>query len=712
MKALRLLGLGCAWLIAGAGAAAPDAVPVAPIGNVVDKAFGVSLPDPYRWMEGEKNAEFSAWIAAHGAYGRAQLDALPRLEFWRARLKAASGAVTVNRLQQPMGGRVFFLRLQAGREGVLMVRDADGSERVLFDPAKGQSEKGTAAVSAFSPSPDGRLVALNVQRGGAEITRVAVMDVVQATLLPDAIDDVWGEFAVSWLPDGRGFTYTQLAPVSERSKDDPLLDERVRLHVLGTQPADDPVLLARGVNERVPLEPHEFPFVTVDAESPWVVAVVGGARPQLRLCYATMADALTAKAPWQCIVGYEDNVQNYALRGSRLYLDSKAHAPNGRVLVIDLAKSPRSIAGARVLLPESRDSVVTGLATARDALYVRRMRAGLDGLLRIAHGAASAKSLSLPFSGAAYVLAADPRADGLVFTLQGWTRPRVAYRYEPAARRLVDLRLGGNSPADYSGIVAIETTAKSADGTLVPVSILHRKDAAADRTGLAIIDGYGGYGISLQPAFNPLILEWVMAGHVYAVAHVRGGGENGDKWRIGGSKLNKHKGIEDFIGCARMLVASGWTTPSRTTATGGSAGGILIGGAITRAPEQFGAAVIQAGELNPVRLMAAKNGANQFAELGDPKTPDGLKSLAAMDPYQHVRDGVRYPAVMLIVGLNDNRVAPWASGKFGARLLAAGGGARPVWFRTDTDMGHFSTALGAQAQESADTYAFAEAMTQ
>ena len=711
MKTLPLLAFGCGCLLAVSAAVAADGLPVAPTNDAVDQAFGLTLPDPYRWMEGEQNAEFAAWITAYGAYGRAQLDALPRLEFWQARLKTASSAVTVNRLQQPMGGRVFFLRLQEGREGVLMVRDADGSERVLFDPTKESSEKGTAAVTAFSPSPDGRRIALNVQRGGAEITRVMVLDVMQGTALPDVIDDIWGEFAVSWLPDGHGFTYTQLAPASQRSKEDPLLDERVRLHRLGTQPADDPVLLARGVNDRIPMEPHEFPFVTVDADSPWAVAVVGGARPQLRLCVAKLAEALEATAPWQCLVRYEDNVQNYALRGSRLYLDSKSRAPNGRVLLIDLDAKAPAIARARVLVPESRDAVVTGLATARDALYIRRMRAGLDGVMRVANGTASAQPLALPFSGAAYILAADPRADGLVFTLQGWTRPRVAYRYEPEKNQLVDLKLGGNSPADYSSVTAVETTAKSADGTPVPISILYRKDAARDRSHLAIVEGYGSYGSSLQPRFDPILLEWVMAGHVYAVAHVRGGGENGDQWRIDGSKLNKRKSVEDFIGCARMLVASGWTTPSRTTASGGSAGGILVGGAITRAPDQFGAAVIRAGELNPVRLIAAKNGANQFAELGDPRSADGLKSLAAMDPYLHIRSGTEYPAVMLIVGLNDNRVAPWASGKFGARLLAARANPRPVWFRTDTDMGHFSTALGTQALESADTYAFAEAMT-
>jgi prolyl oligopeptidase len=195
---------------------------------------------------------------------------------------------------------------------------------------------------------------------------------------------------------------------------------------------------------------------------------------------------------------------------------------------------------------------------------------------------------------------------------------------------------------------------------------------------------------------------------VYAVAHVRGGGEKGDRWRLAGSGPTKERGVEDFIGCARALVALGWAARDRVVAWGGSMGGLLIGGAITRQPEVFAAAVIQAGELNPSRLLAAKNGANQFAEVGDPRTASGLKAAAAMDPYQRIKRGTAYPAVLLVVGVNDNRVAPWNSGKFGARLLSDSASGKPVWFRLDDDMGHFNTAQAAQSREQADVYTFAE----
>ena len=187
---------------------------------------------------------------------------------------------------------------------------------------------------------------------------------------------------------------------------------------------------------------------------------------------------------------------------------------------------------------------------------------------------------------------------------------------------------------------------------------------------MCIRDSYGGYGSVNQPFFNPVLLEWVQAGNVLADCHVRGGGENGDAWRIAGTGPNKQRGIEDFIACAQELEKRGYSVPARTGGFGGSMGGILTGGAYTTSPHTWGAMVVQSGIFNPVRLLAAKNGANQIAEMGDPRTEQGMKQLLAMDPYQRVQAGTKYPPLMLVTGAVDQRVAPWNSGKFGAKVFA------------------------------------------
>jgi prolyl oligopeptidase len=687
---------------------AVDAPPETRVVPAVDQLFGLTLPDPYRWMEGANNAEFNAWLGAEGARTRTRLDALPTIGAWRDHMKAASAKTTINRLQRRVGSRLFFLRIEAGRPGTLMVREADGKERILLDPNPSAAPTVPASVTQYQPSPDGKMVAVNVDRGGDEITQVIVIDVDHGTVLPDSLEAIWGEFEVHWLQDGSGFTYTQMASKDHLEGGDPMTNMRTRIHSLGKPPKDDPVLLGSGINPDAPIEPKEFPVILGDFDSSFAVAVADGAHPEQRVWVAPKAEALAPGATWETVATLEDGVHDLDVHASVLYLMSVKGAPNGRILALDLGRKPLSLARAAVIIPESADAVITGIACAHDALYVRRMTGGLDSFLRVPYGGDRPEELSVPFKGASYLMDAQAKGDGLVFTLQGWTRPRVAYYYDPSSHSLVDLNLGANAPEDYSDLEAAETEAVNPDGTHVPLSIVYRKGTRRDGSNLALLDGYGGYGISEQPYFDPALLEWAKAGHVLAFAHVRGGGDKGDAWRLGGKPPHKENGVTDFIACAKELANLGFTTPGRTAAEGASAGGLLIGGAITRAPEAFGAASIHAGILNPVRLLAGANGANQIAELGDPRTEEGLKEIAAMDPYMRIKEGVRYPAVILEVGLNDSRVPTWESGKFGARLLAVQPQEHSVWFRTNGEAGHLSDSEDEEGQELADEFAFLE----
>ncbi len=673
-----------------------------------DQLFGLTLPDPYRWMEGANNVEFNAWLKAQGAYVRTRLDVLPTIGAWRARMNAASAKATINRLQRRVGSRLFFLRIEAGRPGKLMVRDAEGKERVLLDPNASAAPTVPASVTEYQPSPDGKLVAVNVDRGGGEITQVLVIDVDHGTVLPDSLDSIWGEFAVHWLADDSGFTYTQMASKDHLEGGDPMTNMRARIHSLGKPAKDDPVLLGAGTNPDAPVDPKEFPVISGDLDSGFAVAVAGGAHPAQRVWVAPKAEALSPGAVWETVATLADQVYDLDVHASVLYLLSMKDAPNGRILALDLGRKPLDLARAAVIIPQSSDAVITGIACAHDALYVRRMSAGLDTFLRVPYGGGRPEEIPVPFKGASYLMNTQPKGDGMVFTLQGWTRPRVAFYYDPSSHSLVDLNLGANAPEDYSDLVAAETEAVNPDGTHVPLSIVYRKGTRLDGRNLALLDGYGAYGISEQPYFDPELLEWAKAGHVLAFAHVRGGGEKGDAWRMGGKPPHKENGVTDFIACAAQLTSMGFTTPGRTAAKGASAGGLLIGGAITRAPEAFGAASIHAGILNPVRLLAGANGANQIEEVGDPRTEAGLTEIAAMDPYMRIKEGVRYPPVMLEVGLNDSRVSTWESGKFGARLMAVQPKEQSVWFRTNGEAGHLSDSEDEEGQELADEFAFLE----
>jgi prolyl oligopeptidase len=720
---LRFAAIACAAALSTPAifAAQTDGPPPARRVDVVDHVFGNSLSDPYRWMEGEKNAEFQKWLVAQGDYTRAKLDALPTLKAWQETLGRTSGNEVVYRAQRYAGGRLFFIRQEGQGTGTLMVREADGKERVLLDPAT-LAEGGHASITLFALSPDGSKVAVNTDRGGAEVTRLEVFDVQTGKSTGDAVEPVWGEFGADWLPDSSGFAYTQMAPEDQRTDGDPIQDMRLRFHRLGTPVAQDPTLLragtGEGVNASFAIPSTRFPQIDFPAGSRWAIAAATGAQPETRYCVAPQAEAIKPGVSWRCIAELDDKVEEAAIHGDMLYLVSARKHSNGEVLAIDLSKPDASLAQARSILPLEDDEIVVGLslfdtqkvATARDALYVKVTRNGIDSVRRIDYRSGRIDSVSMPLTGAASLFHADNDEDGFLLALRGWTTPAKAWRYDSKDRSMHTLGQDQTSPADYSMIQISETEVTSQDGTRVPLTVLHRKDAVLDGNHRAILWGYGSYGLSQVPVFNPIRLEWVKHGNIFAYAHVRGGGEKGEAWHQAGKGPNKHKGVEDFIASVEALGKLGYSRPERTGLISGSAGGLLIGGALANYPKAFGAAVVRVAMLNPVRLMQAPNGANQVGEMGDPRKAADFPFILAMDPYQNLKPKTAYPSVMLDVGLNDSRVAPWESGKFAAKLRASNTSGKPVWIRTNANGGHgIQVSLGAEATEFADIYAFLDA---
>jgi prolyl oligopeptidase len=695
-----------AIVLARPAVAADDDAPAARRTDTIDRDFGLSMPDPYRWMEGENNKEFTAWLQAQGKASRGKLDALPTLAAWRERLAGAAAAGTRHGMHKLEGDRLFFLRSAAGKERKLMVRGADGVEHTIYDPT---TEAGGASIAGYSVAPGGGKVAVNITRGGNEVGEIAILDTTTGKPSEKPLAPVWSEFTAQWLPDGSGVLYTRMRDdAGKKEGDDPMQGMASYLHRLGKS-RDQDILLARaGAKDALNIVANDFPSTYLPQGSKWGLLTIGGARASFGMC-ATPAATLSSGHPaWRCIVDTKDNIQSADVLGDTLYLLQAGDTPNRRLLSIDLSKPDASLADAQVLVAQRPDTVLSEISVARDAMYVKVMRKGLDGIERMDYATHALQPVPMPAEGSIYLMRTDPRQDGALLSLEGWTLPRKVYRYEPASAKLVDTGLGALGEREYPGLVAEETEATSADGTRVPLSLVYPKDLPRDGSARAIVFGYGGYGISMQPAFAPDDLEWAKAGNVFATCHVRGGGENGDAWRIAGTGPNKQRGIEDFIACAKELAARGLSTPARTAGFSGSMGGILSGGAYTTAPDAWGAMVVQSGMFNPTRILSAKNGANQLVEIGDPRTEGGMRQLLAMDPYQHVKDGTAYPPLLLVVGLVDQRVPPSESGKFGARVMAANP-KTPVVFRTDAQFGHFATSANEHALEMADMYAFLDA---
>jgi prolyl oligopeptidase len=356
-------------------------------------------------------------------------------------------------------------------------------------------------------------------------------------------------------------------------------------------------------------------------------------------------------------------------------------------------------------VPES-EAVITSMLVAQDALYVQRLDAGVRRLVRVDFKGGPPQRIPLPYEATVSRPVADARGAGVLFRLESWTKSAAWFRYDPSQKSLIDTKWLSPSPVDFSGIESVVVKVPSHDGAMVPLSILYRRNLKRDGRNPTLLLGFGAYGSVTDPAFRPRLLAWLERGGVYAYAHVRGGGDYGEGWHRAGQKLTKMNSVRDFIACAEYLIREKFTSPAHLAGQGQSAGGIVIGRSITERPDLFGAAVSDRGGLNMLRLETEPNGPPNVPEFGSVKTLEGFKGLLAMDAYHHVKDATAYPAVLLLIGINDAQVTPANSAKMAARLQAATTSGKPVLLRVDYDAGHNFSTQNQRVDELADTWAF------
>ncbi|MEO8487056.1 MAG: prolyl oligopeptidase family serine peptidase [Betaproteobacteria bacterium] len=685
----------------------PPAAP--PVRDVTDTYFGVAVPDPYRYMEDMKSAEVAAWMKAQAGYASAVLNAIPGRDTLYAEIGKRGDAVAARVFDvQRMGDKVYYQkRLASENIPKLYVRDGyTGHERLLVDPELVRNDDGThSSLDYYAPSPDNRYVATGISPAGSEASVLRIVDVATGKPLADTIDRA--QYASpSWLPDGR-LMYSRLQKLADNAPvTDKYQNQRVYVHRIGEDPERDQPLFGAGVTPAASVDPVELVFAVSTPGSRYVAAVaVNGVQRELRIFVAPLAALDGARTPWTKVTEHADEVTDFVMTGDDLVLSSHKGAPRFKVLRAAIAKP--SVATAQVVVPAGT-AVVTGIAAASDALYVRKMNAGASELWRVPRKTGRAERIALPYLGDIDAMSTDPRRREIVFDFGGWTRSGAIYAYDPATAGLVDTKLQPQGPYDHpSHLESRQVMVKAADGAMVPLSLVYRKGTKLDGSNPTILYGYGAYGISMTPFYRPTYLPWFDRGGILAVAHVRGGGEFGEEWYKAGYKGTKANTWRDAIACAEWLVANRWSSPAKLSIMGGSAGGIFVGRAITERPDLFGAAVDQVPVSDAVRAEFAANGVPNIPEFGTVKTEDGFKALFAMSPYHWVKDGVKYPAVLLTTGINDPRVDAYQAAKMAARLQAASTSGKPILLRIDYEAGHgYGTTKKQAYEERADTFAF------
>jgi len=684
--------------------------PVAPVLPATDKYFGVELVDRYRYMEDLKNPEVVAWMKAQADYTKAMLERIPeRHALLEEMLKFDNAAPgRVRNIQRLQTGQYFYLKTLSGQNlAKLYLRDALlGKERLLIDTDQYKGPNGEpAAINYYAPSPDGKYVAYGISVGGSEMTKLRVLDLQAGKNLPEEIDRVlFG--AVSWHRDSRSFFYNRLQKLAPDAPQVELEQKSKNyLHAVGQSGDKDIPVLGYELSKDVEVAPIDFPIVVSQPGTDYAIGLLAhGVQNEATIYAAPLASFGKADIPWKKICDVQDDVTDFAFHGNDMYFLTHKDAPRFKLLKTSLEHP--DVAHAEVVIPQGR-GVLRSPAAAGDGIYLQELDGGIYHILRVPY-VGTVSRLPLPFEGDAEIYPSDPRVPGALVFMTSWVKGARVYQYDPTANSLAltDLQPAGpyDNPED---LISEEVLFPSYDGTMVPLSIVYKKGLARDGSNPTIIDAYGAYGITEDPYFSPIWLAALERGVVYAVAHVRGGGEYGEDWHKAGYQLTKPNTWRDLIAAAQYLIDKKYTSSPRLAILGGSAGGITIGRSLTERPDLFAAAAPMVGVLNPVRAEAYANGVVNVPEFGSVATQEGFEDLFAMDSYHHVRDSVAYPAVILTTGMNDPRVTPWMPAKMTARLQAASSAAKPVILRVEYEGGHgIGASRNQRDEEYADIFSF------
>ncbi|HEX4416974.1 MAG TPA: prolyl oligopeptidase family serine peptidase, partial [Kofleriaceae bacterium] len=643
---------------------------------------GREVRDPYRWME-RGGPVFDAFLDDQAGYARGALTAIPGRDQLRDALHTANHGVTrisLAALAGPIGApRVFLWKREPDDDTAqLYVRDGwTGADRLVVDPRTRDAGGVHHTIDYATPSPDGKHLAYGISASGSEDSTIEVLDVDRGAVLRETIDRA--QYAnLAWRDNRSFFYWRRQAPGPGATRADWFKNSATYLHVLGddpaaAQPVFGPMFKDLGLAE------EDFSGVTPSPRSRWALAQASpGTSADTEYFVAPLAQVAPGRTPWRRVSGPNDHIRQMFAHGDTIYALSYAGAPRYQVLAFDAAHG--TLATAKLVVPEG--ALIDDLEPAADAIYLLRFDGGTSRIERLSYDGKQRTEVALPFAGTAEI-ATQPDRPGVQIWAESWTHPVTDLRFEPE-RGVRTLALRPPWPIDYSHLTSEAVTVTSADGTQVPLSIVHRKDLVLDGAAPALLEGYQAYGSITRPGFDPLFLTWVDRGGVFATCHGRGSGDLGEQWRLDGTRHHKERGVEDFIACGEYLVAHKYTVSARLTVTGTSAGGILVGGAVTRRPDLYAVALLRVPMVNPLRFEATEGGPANVPELGTVADPEDFQHLLATDPYQRVADGTKYPAMVVTGGRHDVRVPIWQPAKFVARVQAATGSGKPILFRVES----------------------------
>jgi len=664
-------------LVGCAHVSQPVQYPVTARTNQVDDYHGTKVTDPYRWLEDDNSAATKTWVEAQNKVTFGYLERISERTAIKQRL---TRLWNYERYGVPFkeGGRYFFTKNDGlqNQSVLYTMTSLDATPAVLLDPNKLSSD-GTIALSGYSISDDGKLMAYGISKAGSDWQEWKVRDVTTATDLADEVK--WVKFSgASWTKDGKGFFYSRYdEPVKADELKGVNYFHKLYYHRLGTPQSEDVLVYQRP-------DQKEWGFggsVTEDGKY-LIISIFQGTDTRNRLFYKALqppgAAVVELLNNFDASYDFIDNVDTV------FYFRTDLDAPRGRIIAIDIGKPNR--ADWREIVPQTGDRL-QGVSLINDQLVVSYLKDARSEVTVFDRTGRFIRNLDLPGLGSAGGLSGKRTETETFYSFTSFTTPGTVYRYDMLTGQSTVFR---RPQVDFNP-AAYETRQvfyHSKDGTRVPMFITSKKGLKLDGRNPTYLYGYGGFDISLTPNFSVANLVWLEMGGVYAVANLRGGGEYGEEWHQAGMKLKKQNVFDDFIAAAEWLIANKYTSSKKLAIGGGSNGGLLVGACLTQRPDLFGAALPAVGVMDMLRFHKFTIGWAWTSDYGSADDPEQFKALYAYSPLHNIKPATKYPATLITTADHDDRVVPAHSFKFAATLQAAQGGSGPVLIRIETRAGH------------------------
>jgi prolyl oligopeptidase len=676
---------------------APAAPPKTEKRPLKEDFHGTKIVDNYRWLEHGDDPDVQKWVAAEMGYTRGVLDPLPGRDAIHKRLTEllSIGSIGVPQI----GGKYYFYTRREGmqNQAVLYVREGvEGKDRVLVDVNQ-LSPDGTISLDWFFPAEHGKYVAYGTSPSGSEMSTLHIIETKTGTLLPDTIDRTRAA-SIAWEFDNSGFYYTRYPKKGDVPEGQERYNRHIFYHLLGTDPETDTPIFGEG------RDPEDWPSVNLDNDGRMLLITVSQGWTKTELF---LMDLHKRTLPTRITTG-KNFLYSGTIYNGRLYIVTNEDAPRYRMFMAEAGNYERD--DWKEIIPQTG-----GVLKAADLwggkILAQYEQNAVSQLKIFNLEGQNVRDIALPAIGTVFATAGKWNRDEIFFGFQSFTSAPSIYRYDVQHGTTTQWAKVDAPSIDPAAYEVQQEWSNSKDGTRVPMFIVHKKGLKKDGHNPTLLTAYGGFNISLTPAFNRAAYLWLEHGGVYAVANLRGGAEFGEDWHRAGMLDKKQNTFDDMIAAAEHLIAEKYTDTNHLAIQGGSNGGLLMGAMITQRPDLFRAVVCQVPLLDMLHYQEFQIARLWIPEYGNPENPEQFKWLYAYSPYHHVKPGAEYPAILFMTADTDTRVDPMHAKKIAALMQAeAKNGTsrtRPILLRIESKAGHGAgKPVTKQIEEFTDIYSF------